>query len=116
MARVTPTPVVPSYAGTVVTFGAATVDGDILPVGSNVALLVTNGGGSPITVTIQTTAEKGGLAVADAGGAVPNGASRVFGPFPASLFAQDADAVEGPNKVLVDYSAITSVTRAVIQL
>jgi hypothetical protein len=116
MARSTPTPVTPTVAGTVVTMGAAPVDGDILPVGPNVALLVTNGGGSPITVTIQTTAEKAGLAVADAGGAVANGTSRIFGPFPASLFAQADDAVVGANKVLVDYSAITSVTRAVIQL
>jgi len=116
MARVTPTPVAPSFAGTVVVLGAANADGDILPVGPNVALLVTNGGGSPITVTIQTTAQKGGLAVADAGGSVPAGASRVFGPFPASLFAQADDATDGPNKVLVDYSAVTSVTRAVFTL
>jgi len=114
MARSTPTPVTPAYAGTVVTMGAAPADGDILPVGSNVALLVTNGGGSPITVTIQTTAQKGGLDVADAGGAVAAGATRVFGPFPSSLFAQADDATVGPNKVLVDCSGVTSVTRAVL--
>ena len=116
MARSTPSPVSPTYAGTVVTMGAAPVDGDILPVGPGVVLLVTNGGGSPITVTIQTTAQKGGLDVADGGGSVAAGVTRVFGPFPSNLFAQADDAVVGPNKVLVDYSAVTSVTRAVLSV
>ncbi len=113
MARSTPTPVSPTLAGAVYSLAAPSADGDILPVG-NVFLLVNNGGGSPITVTIQTTATKGGLDVTDGGGAVANGTSRVFGPFPASMFGQADDAVVGANKVLVDYSAITSVTRVVL--
>ncbi len=115
MARATPTPVSPSNAGTVVVMGAAVADGDVIPVGRDVALLVTNGGGSPITVTIQTTRTVDGLTVDDGGGAVAAGASRRFGPFAARNFAQASDAVVGPNQVLVDYSAVTSVTRAVFR-
>ena len=114
MARATPTPVAASLGGSLVTMGAAPVDGDILPTGDTL-LLVTNGSGGSITVTIQATQEVSGLAVADAGGAVAAGATRLFGPLPARLFAQAADAVTGPNQVLVDYSAVTTVTRAVIR-
>lgn len=116
MARATPTPVAPTLDGALVTFGAAAADGDILPTGADVMLLVTNGGGSPITVTIQTTRVVDGLDVEDAGGAVANGTTRVFGPFAARNFAQASDAVVGPNQVLVDYSAVTSVTRAVFRV
>lgn len=115
MARSTPTPVSPSITGALVTMGAAPADGDILPVGSDVMLLVTNGGGSPITVTIQTTRVVDGLGVDDGGGSVAASTSRLFGPFAARNFAQASDAAVGPNQVLVDYSDVTSVTRAVFR-
>lgn len=114
MARATPTPVTPTLAGAVATLAAAPVDGDILDPGT--ILLVLNGSASPITVTVQTTATKGGLEVVDGGGTIAAGVARVFGPFPASLFAQASDAAIGPNKVLVDYSAVTTVTRQVFNV
>jgi hypothetical protein len=113
MARATPTAIVPTLTGAVLALSAAPVDGDILSPGDTY-LIVNNGSGGSITVTIQTTATKGGLDVADAGGPVAAGVQRVFGPLPSSLFAQASDAVTGPNKVLVDYSAVTTVTRAVL--
>lgn len=115
MARSTPTAVTPTLAGAVFALSAAPVDGDILSPGDTY-LIVNNGSGSTITVTIQTTATKSGLDVADAGGPVAAGVQRVFGPLSASLFAQASDAVTGPNKVLVDYSAVTTVTRAVLSV
>lgn len=95
-------------------FSAAVADGDVFDAG-RVALWVENGSGSPITVTIPTPATVSGLAVAEAGGSVPAGGFRLFGPFPRSVFGQpvgDADA----GRVHVDYSAVTDVTRALITI
>jgi hypothetical protein len=112
MPRSTPTPVTASLAGTVVTLAAPDALGDILPAG-DVYLLVTCGA-TGTTVTIQTTATVDGLDVADAGGPVAPDATRLFGPFPARLFAQPSDAAVGANQVLVDYTPSTTVTRAVL--
>lgn len=88
-------------------------DGDILPAGQ-VALWVKNGAGAPITVTVQTPGTVAGLAIADATVSVPAAGERMLGPFPTSVFAQPADAGVGALGVLVDYSSVTSVTRAVL--
>lgn len=92
-----------------------TVDGDIVDCG-NVALWVDNGSGGSINVTVQATATQDGLDLADLVVAVPAGAKRLIGPFPARTFAQASDAAVGPGRALVDYSAVTTVTRAVISL
>ena len=102
-----------TLAGLNASMGAAVADGDIIPAG-NVMLRVTNGGGSPITVTAVTPGTVAGLAIADATLTVPAAGTRDWGPFPTSVFAQPADAVDGPGKVLINYSGITSVTRAVV--
>jgi hypothetical protein len=92
-----------------------TVDGDIIDAGQ-VFLRVANGSGAPINVTVQTPGNDpaSGGARPELIVAVPAAGARDIGPFPASLFAQPADAAAGAGRVLVDYSAITSVTRAVI--
>jgi hypothetical protein len=113
VARGTPTAQRITLAGLNPTMAAAAADGDIVPAGQ-VALQITNGGGSPITVTAQTPGTVSGLAIADATLSVPAGATRLWGPFPSSVFAQPADASVGALAVLVDYSAVTSVTRAVV--
>ncbi len=100
-------------AGTNVALSAPNADGDIVDTGQ-VALVVTNGGGSPITVTVITPGDVVGLAVADLEVTVPASGTRHIGPLPTSVFAQAADAVTGAGRALVDYSSITSVTRAVI--
>jgi hypothetical protein len=102
-----------TLAGLNLALTAPNADGDIIPAGT-VALVVDNGGGSPITVTAVTPGTVAGLAIADATLSVPAGARRYLGPFPTSVFAQPADAVDGPLKVLINYSSITSVTRALV--
>jgi len=113
MARSTPATQRITLAGTNVALTAPSVDGDIIAPGQ-VFLRINNGGGAPITVTAQTPGTVSGLAIADAPITIPAGQQRDWGPFPSSLFAQPADAGVGPGKVLVDYSSITSVTRAVV--
>lgn len=77
---------------------------------------VSNAGGGAITVTFATpkTVDAGGgstLAVADGGGSVTNGQSRLFGPFPADLYA---DTTTGLCNIT--YSGVTSVTVGVFKL
>lgn len=113
MARSTPAAQQITRAGLNVALTAPSADGDIVPPG-NVALRVANGSGASVTVTVQTPGTVGGLAIADLTVTVPAAGTRDIGPFPASLFAQNTDAVVGPRMVLVDYSAVASVTRAVV--
>ena len=93
---------------------APSADGDIVDGGGGIFITVLNGSGAPITVTLQTPATSYGLAVADRAVTVAAGASKDI-PLPRYL-RQDSDAVTGPNQVLVDYSAVASVTRAVKRL
>lgn len=72
-------------------------------------LHVKNGGGSSINVTIDTPGTVDGLAVGNLIVAVPNGGERIIGPFPQNIYNQ----VDG--KVYVDWSAVTSVTAAVLR-
>lgn len=113
MARTSVPTVVPTLDGALVAPPAVVADGDIIDAGGNVRLVVTCGA-TGTTVTIPTPATYRGLAIADAGGAVASGTTRVFGPFPSGLFAQPADAVVGAGRVLVDYSSVATVTRQVI--
>jgi hypothetical protein len=101
-------------AGLNPSFVAAVADGDVFDAG-RVALWVENGSASTVTITIPTPTTVSGLAVAEAGGTVPAGGFRLFGPFPRSVFGQpvgDADA----GRVHVNYSAVTDVTRALITI
>lgn len=90
---------------------APTVDGDTIDAGA-VALMVVNGSGASINVTVQTPATQSGLAVAENIVAVPASATKLIGPFPKGTYARPSAPDEG--KVYVDYSAQTSVTRAVV--
>jgi hypothetical protein len=90
---------------------APTVDGDVIDSGA-VAVMVTNGSGSSINVTVQTPATQSGLAVAEQIVAVAAAATKLIGPFPAGTYARPAAPDEG--RVYVDYSAQASVTRAVV--
>lgn len=111
MARVSVTTQTIARAGIAGTLTAPTVDGDIVDAGGAVFLEVANGSGVPITVTAQTPITQDGLAVAELIVSVPAAGRRFIGPFPARTFAQASDAAVGPGQVLIDYSAITSVTR-----
>lgn len=115
MARASQTTQRITRAGLNVAMTAPSVDGDIIDAGQ-VALRVLNGSGAPINVTVQTpgTDPASGAARQELVVAVAAAARIDIGPFPASLFAQAADAAEGALRVLVDYSAVASVTRAVV--
>lgn len=94
---------------------APTVDGDIVDTG-NVALWVDNASGGAVTVTVVSSSSQDGLNTEDLVVSVPAAGKRLIGPFPARTFAQASDATIGAGRVLVDYSAVTSVTRAVIRI
>lgn len=99
-------------AGLAPALTAVTVDGDIIDSGP-VILHVANAGGAAVTVTVQTPITVDGIALTDLAVSVPAGQAREIGPFPDRTFRQPAAAPVGAGRVLVDYSAITSVTRAV---
>ncbi|QWF81136.1 hypothetical protein [Amycolatopsis sp. CA-230715] len=93
-----------------------TADGDIADVGSGVFLSVINGGSGPVTVTVQTPGVvDGDLPVADRAVTVPVGTTPKLIPLNSTAYRQP---VGDPNagRALVDYSAITSVTRAVVHI
>lgn len=111
MARTAITPQAAVAAGTAVTFEAANVDGNSFTAARGRALHVKNGSASPITVTVPTPASVDGLAVADRAVAVAAGAHTVIGlgaATAAGIYAQT------DGSVYVDYSAVTTVTVAVI--
>jgi hypothetical protein len=114
MARTSVTTQSITRAGLNTAMTAPPVDGDIIDAGA-VFLEVLNGSGSPITVTVQTAGTVEGLPVEDLAVTVPAAGNRRIGPFP-GVFKQAADAVVGAGRVLVDYSAVTSVTRAVVKI
>lgn len=74
-------------------------------------LHVKNGGGSSITVTIDTPITVDGvLAVGNLAVGVTNGQERFIGPFPTNIYNQS------DGRVHVDWSAVTSVTVACLRL
>ena len=72
-------------------------------------LLVKNGAGAPINVTITTPTTVDGLAVTDLVVVVTNGEQRMIGPFPPNLYNTS-------GYVYVDYSSGTTITAAVVRL
>jgi hypothetical protein len=101
-------------AGTVITPVAAAGGGDAMAVGSGMILRVVNGGGSPITVTLNIPAARTyepNVAITSPAVVVTNGTTRDIGPVDAATFA---DTVTG--LLSITYSGVTSVTVAAIQL
>lgn len=90
----------PSYA-------SAAGGGDTVPNDEKTFLHVKNGGGSSITVTIQTPGTVDSLAITDRAVSVPNGEERMIGPFPASYYG---------STLTLSYSDVTSVTIAAIRM
>jgi len=89
--KITRTGVIPALT-------AISANNDVIDAGA-VILEVSNGGGSSINVTVV---------------AVAAGATKRIGPFPPATFARTVAPDIG--RVYVDYSATTSVTRAVVSL
>jgi hypothetical protein len=113
MARTSVTTQRITRAGLHVAMAAPVADGDIIDAGQ-VSLRVHNASGATITVTVQTPATVQGLAVEELEVDIPAAGQRDIGPFPSAVFAQAADALVGAGRALVDYSDVTSVTRAVV--
>lgn len=95
--------------GATVTFEAANVDGNSYTPARGRILLVDNGSGASVTVTLPTPATVDGLAIADKTVAVAAGAvaAVALGPVPYAY-------LQTGGVVHVDYSAVTSVTVAVV--
>jgi len=105
MATLTVTPVTLSGVRDDNALVAAAGGGDAFAPSDRTFFRINNGGGSPITVTFVTPGSVSTLTIGDAGGSVTNAQSRLFGPFPAELFADPTTGL-----CVVTYSAVTSVT------
>lgn len=114
MAYTQVTPVQPALSGTTVALSAPSAtagagNGEAVPAGS--MLWVNNGGGSPITITLRVQRNYQGYTIQDpAAISVPNGTAMLIGPIPADPFGAQSGTDAG--RVHVDYSSVTSVTRA----
>lgn len=104
-------------AGLVAALTAAPAAGDVIDTGYR-ALVVNNASGASITVTVATTPVIDGLALTSLAVSVAAATTAYIGPFPLNTFGQLSGAVDsGGNdqgRAYVTYSAVTSVTRAVI--
>lgn len=96
--------------GTAITFTAAGGSGDTVPCEAGTLLLVRNGSGAPVNVTVTTPGTDQGLAVDDLVVAVAAGATTAVGPF-TDLYANASD-----GQAHVGYSATSSVTVACVHL
>ena len=111
MARLSQTTQLPDGYKLAPTLTAANVDGDIIDSGQ-VRLWVTNGSGASISVTVQATGIVDDLPLTNLVVAVAAGATALIGPFPKRAFGRPTGDDKG--RVYVDYSAVTTVTRAVV--
>jgi hypothetical protein len=91
------------------TYAAAASGGDQAPVGEKLVLHVRNDDASSKTVTLATPGTVGGLAIADAAQTIPAGGDALI-----PLKSTYRDPATG--RAAVTYSAVTSVTVAVLQL
>lgn len=99
-----------SLAGLAAAYSAASAGGDKFTPGARTFLHVKNASGGAVTATIVTPGTVIGQAIADVAVAVPAGAERLIGPFPAEHFA-GSDGLAS-----VSWSASASVTFAVARV
>lgn len=94
-------------------FIAASGGGDTLKPGDNARLLVKNGGGAPITVTIPRypALDTEGIAEAPFAASVPAAGERWIGPLYGSRYMNPAT-----GNVEVTYSGVASVTVAAVNV
>lgn len=96
--------------GTAIVFAAAGGSGDTVPCEPGTFLLVDNGSGAPVNVTVTTVGTDQGLPVDDLVVAVAAGVTSAVGPF-TDLYADVSD-----GQAHVAYSASASVTVACVHL
>lgn len=100
-----------AQAGLEVSFDAAAGGGDeFANANGNTILLVNNGDGSPVTVTIVTQSTYQGLALADQAVVVAAGEIEAIGPF------NTDDFNDSNGRVQVTYSGVTSLTVAAVKV
>jgi len=99
------------FAGTNITYTAASGGGDTTNPDDRVFLLVKNGGGSSINVTITVPGSTFEQVNPDVVVSVPNGGERFIGPLNEGLTAAETFTV-----VLIAYSGVTSVTVAAVRV
>ncbi|RBY82681.1 hypothetical protein [Blastococcus sp. TF02A-26] len=110
MARTAITPQVATPAGLTPAFEPANVDGNSFVLRQARALRIKNGSGVSINVTLPTPGTVDGLAIADRVVAVPAGADMLIGLSRGDAYRQT------DGSVYVDYSAVASVTVAVLDI
>lgn len=94
---------------------APIIDGDIVDVG-RCFLSVINGGTAAITVTVVTPGTvDGDLAIEDRAVSVPVGTTPTLIPLTSTHYKQPTGSADA-GRAYVNYSAVTSVTRAVVSL
>jgi hypothetical protein len=100
-------------AGIVLTslLAAADVAGETFPTDGRQAVVVRNGGGSPITVTLNIIPTVDGQPVTDRTVVVAAGDTTVIGPFPPSAYRNPTSGL-----AQITYSSVTSVDVAVVSL
>lgn len=99
----------PLHTGKQPTYGAANASDTVKWNNSAQFLIVKNGGGGSINVTVVVPGTKFGQNNPDIVVAVPAGEERWIGPF-------DQDMADSDNLITVQYSGTTSVTSALVLL
>lgn len=100
-------------AGLAPALTAAAGGGDKFTPGKTTILMVKNGGGSAVTVTVATPATNPiGLPIDDVVVSVAAGATELIGPFPSQYFRDPADT----GLAHITYSAVTSVTVGALEV
>lgn len=101
-----------AIAGTNPQLQAAAVGGDKVAPNDHGCLMVRNGSGASITVTVAVPGNtKYGQAEPDVAVSVPAGADRFIGPFGEDLGDRATDGL-----VAITYSAVTTVTVAALEI
>lgn len=106
----------PTLTGTTVALtappGAGAGNGDAVPVGAT--LYVNNGSGSAITITLNIPRTYLGYVLTAPTISVPATSAMLIGPIPADPFGITSGT--DVSRVHVDYSSVTTVTRAVLNV
>lgn len=100
-----------TLAGLNPTFAAASAGGDKFLGGPTTKLIVKNGSGGAITVTVDSVVPSSWGTDVDVVVSVPAGGERHIGPLPEQRFASPADGL-----VAVTYSGVTSLTVAAVRI
>lgn len=102
------TVITPTYAGSTFSPAAAAGGGDKFVNTGNELLYIKNGGGSTITLTLDAQTVNG-LTITDPTVSITAGQEKIIGPFDPRYFTDSSGFLN------LSYSAVTSVTVAVIQ-